>query len=317
MDDKLDVALQWINEGFYINRVTKILNLERSTFYYRNPVIKEVEAIPKRGRPVPGYSITHQGSKVPDGQIEEYLMEYDQDHLIGALGYKKWTALLNQQYDLVINKKKVYRLCKGMGLLKPYNRKPKHPRRLAKNRKVTGPNQLWQIDIKYGKIVNTNYFVFVCVAIDVYDKHIVSYYRGPLCRAPHVTQMLAKAIIKRKVHNKLGEYEEKLIIRSDNGPQFVSDTFGDFCKYHKILHERIPTKTPNMNAFVESFYSRLESECFQRVKFHFYEEAYHHIDTFIHFYNNTRPHGSLNQLSPAQYYKKHMLGQVPPQEIEL
>ncbi|WMT43470.1 IS3 family transposase [Paenibacillus sp. D2_2] len=70
-----------------------------------------------------------------------------------AFGYRKLTTLLRRKYRLIINKKKTYRLCKEMGILHPQRelRNPV-PRKLANNRIVNGPNQLWQMDIKYGYV---------------------------------------------------------------------------------------------------------------------------------------------------------------------
>lgn len=245
-------------------------------------------------------------------------MEFYHDDYKGALGYKKWTSLLRNQFDLVINPKKVYRLCKELDILKDRKtKKAKHPRRLAQNRIITGPNELWQVDIKYGLIANTNYFVFICCAIDVYDRQIVGFYRGPTCQAKDITLMLTKALIRRKIHFKNGDFEKKLIIRTDNGPQFVSHLFGDFCEHQKIHHERIPKKTPNMNAFIESFHSQLQRECFDRHIFHFYDEAYYYIDGYIAFYNIERPHGSLKNSSPQKFYRQTVDGEIPTLEITL
>jgi len=245
-------------------------------------------------------------------------MEFYYDDLEGALGYKKWTVLLRTKYGLIINKKKVYRLCEKLGILKDRKSKQsKHPRRLARNRTITGSNQLWQIDIKYGNIVNTDYFVFLCAVIDVYDRQIVGYYRGPTCKAKDITSMLIKAIIRRKIHFKAGELEDKLIIRSDNGPQFVSHLFGDFCEYQKIYHERIPSNTPDMNAYIESFHAQIQRECFNRHSFTFYDEAYYRIDQYIDFYNNIRPHGSLRNYAPKKFGQLTLSGELPVQEISL
>lgn len=222
------------------------------------------------------------------------------------------------QFGLIINKKKVYRLCKKLAILKKRKTKqPKHPRKLAQNRVVTGPNQLWQVDIKYGNIADSNAFVFLCCAIDVYDRKIVGAYRGPTCRAKDITTMLNKALIRQKVHFTEGKFEKKLIIRSDNGPQFVSDLFGDFCQHHKVYHERIPNKTPNMNAYIESFHSQIQRECFNRHSFTFYDEAYYYIDQYIDFYNNIRPHGSLKNYSPKRYLQLTLDGDVSTKEIKL
>ncbi|SHJ19179.1 Integrase core domain-containing protein, partial [Lutispora thermophila DSM 19022] len=50
----------------------------------------------------------------------------------------------------------------------------------------------------------------------------------------------------------------------DNGPQFVSKEFEEFCNSNNLIHQRIPVKTPNMNAHIESFHSILEDECYSR-----------------------------------------------------
>ncbi|MDV2583507.1 IS3 family transposase [Alkalibacillus haloalkaliphilus] len=294
-----------------------ILGVTRSSYYARRSP-QPVKAHIKRGRPSPGFSEHRDGFRVPDEQIEEYLMEYFHDDDIGGLGYKKWTALIREQYHLIINKKKVYRLCKKLDILKDRRiKKSKHPRRLARNRVITGPNQLWQVDIKYGHIINSNHFVFVCCAIDVYDRQIVGVFRGPTCRAKDITIMLVKAMIKRRIHFKEGVGEKKLIIRTDNGPQFVSDIFGDFCAHQKIYHERIPKKTPDMNAYIESFYSQLQRECFKRHTFTFFEEAYYHIEQYIDFYNKVRPHGSLKDRSPSRFNQLTLEGVIPIQEVKL
>ncbi|MDO6355673.1 hypothetical protein Q3V94_11460 [Caloramator sp. CAR-1] len=50
----------------------------------------------------------------------------------------------------------------------------------------------------------------------------------------------------------LYEVENKPAIRSDNRLQFINETFENSCKQLNIEHERIPYKTPNMNADIES-----------------------------------------------------------------
>ncbi|MBS7427676.1 IS3 family transposase [Virgibacillus pantothenticus] len=66
-------------------------------------------------------------------------------------GYRKLIVILRRQYELKINKKKVYRLCKELDILRPQRRKRvSHPRKLARNHTITESNQLWEADIKYG-----------------------------------------------------------------------------------------------------------------------------------------------------------------------
>jgi putative transposase len=46
-----------------------------------------------------------------------------------AYGYRKLTVILRREHQLVINKKKVYRLCKELDILRPQRQKrEKYPR---------------------------------------------------------------------------------------------------------------------------------------------------------------------------------------------
>lgn len=250
----------------------------------------------RKGRPFPGYSLTITGQKVSDEQIKEWLLELveGEEHVYG---YKLLTQCLRNEQKLVLDKKKSYRLCKELGILqKQREKKNKHPRRLPKNRVVTGPNQLWQMDIKYGYVVGRDRFFFVLSIIDVFDRVIVDYYRGSVCEAKHACQTLWRALQKRiKAGGTLP------VIRSDNGPQFVSSLFGDTCESLEMIHERIPPRTPNMNAYIESFHSLMERDLFAKTGFQNFEEAYEAIDQYMDFYNNRKMHGSLKRMPPMKF----------------
>ncbi|WP_138756400.1 integrase core domain-containing protein [Paenibacillus sinopodophylli] len=70
-----------------------------------------------------------------------------------------------------------------------------------------------------------------------------------------------------------------------------------------MIHERIPPRTPNMNAYIESFHSILERHLFGIRDFMTFEEAYEALDEYMDFYNNRKIHGSLRQMSPVQFSK--------------
>lgn len=276
----------------------KAVGVERSVYYYHQ---KDKEPL-KLGRPTPGYSLNVFKEKIPDEQIEEYLMEAIEGEE-GIYGYRKLTHYLRTEHHLTINPKKVYRLCAKLDILLPRRLESRYPRRLAKQHTITGPNQLWQVDIKYGSIENSGRFFFLASAIDVFDRCIVGYYRGSTCKAKDIAGMLQEALMRRQVPVPDQEDGTSIIIRSDNGPQFVSDAFGQFCKLYKVYHERIPPKTPDLNAYIESFHSVIERECYQRYTYECFEEAYYRIDEYIDFYNNRRFHGSLNYLPPKKFHQ--------------
>lgn len=92
------------------------------------------------------------------------------------------------------------------------------------------------------------------------------------------------------------------MIRSDNGPQFISNAFEDVCEALNVEHERIPPKTPNLNAHIESFHSILERDCYARNEFASYTEAHKIVTEFLDFYVNRYLHGSLNDMPPAHFH---------------
>lgn len=275
----------------------RILEVHRSTFYYRQA---HAGKMPKQrpGRPPRGYSVDHADRRIPDEQIKEWLSEAI--HGDGyAYGYVKLTYHLRREYQLVINKKKVYRLCKEMGILRPQRKlKPRRPRKIARNRVVTGPNQVFETDIKYGHIHGEDRFFFVQSLIDVYDRMIVDYHVGLSCTGRDAALTLHNA--KRcRSHEDLTE----AVVRTDNGPQFVSEYFGQTCQQLGLEHERIPCRTPNKNAHIESFHAILESECLAMYEFRTYEEAYKTVADFMKHYNERRIHSSLGYRTPKEMHE--------------
>lgn len=244
------------------------------------------------------HSLTQTGQVISNSQIEEWLMDLvsGEEHVYG---YAMLTECLRIQHGLVINKKKVYRLCKKLGILHPQRRKKNHyPRRLARNHTIDGPNQLWQIDIKYGYVAGYDQFFFIADIIDVFDQSIVGYHTGSSCEARHVCDA-----VRRALRSRTADGQTKPILRTDNGPQFVSKAFGDMCAEEKLEHERIPPKTPNMNAYIESFHATLERDLLRKESFRTFEEAYQAVHAYMDFYNNRRLQKRLGKRSPASFLR--------------
>lgn len=290
----------------------RIIGIPRSTYYYQKNYRVEEKKV-SEGRPAPGYSFKEDGQKVSDEQIKEFLLE----EIAGDgynYGYRKLTKVLRRKYNLKINKKKVYRLCKELGVLRPQRKKKvSYPRKLARNRIISCSNKLWEADIKYGFIEGEDRFFFVMSIIDVYDRSIVDYHIGLSCTGSDVIQALQRALFKRQQFDKL----EKPVIRTDNGPQFISHTFEDFCENYKIEHERIPPKTPNMNAHIESFHRIFEDDCLSRWQFETYAQVYEVVTEFMVYYNERRMHSSILDLSPMEFYKKQMQEKMQIKEVRV
>jgi putative transposase len=219
----------FIGQGSKAVLVLRILGLAESTYYANKkkdtisesqPGNNEGSQTARRGRPCPGVSFTKMEQPVCDEQIKEWLLELaaGEEHVYG---YKLLAQCLRDERELILDKKKAYRLCKELGILQQQRkRKTNHPRRLARNHLITGPNQLWQADIKYGYIPGRERFFFVFSIIDVFDRVIVGQYRGHVCEAKHIVQTLVSALQRR-----IEPDTPYPIVRTDNGPQFVSTLF--------------------------------------------------------------------------------------------
>lgn len=248
------------------------------------------------GRPHTTHSFTVSGQRISNEQIEEWLLELASGEEHGY-GYEMLTECLRRQHDLQINKKKVYRLCHKLGLLHPQRRKKSHyPRRLARNHEITQSNELWQLDIKYGYVAGYDRFFFIADMIDVFDRSIVGYYTGSSCNAESICAMVRQALQER-----VDPAGNKPIIRTDNGPQFLSKAFGELAEELEFEHERIPPKTPNMNAYIESFHAQLEHWLLRKERFETFEEAFRAVEQFMDFYNNRKMHRSLGKRSPSEF----------------
>lgn len=290
----------------------RIVGVSEATYYNRLKHQGKLRVY-NGGRPKPGYSFTNQGRPVSDEQIKEWLLE-----LISGeesnYGYRKLTICLQREYGMTINKKKVYRLCAELDILQPQRRKRNHhPRKLANNREITDSNQLWEMDIKYSYVAGEQRFFFLMSIIDVYDRAIVDYHIGLSCEGQHAAQILQRALWKRQLFNGVA----RPVIRTDNGPQFISHAFEESCEKLSVVHERIPPRTPNKNAHIESFHAQLESDLLAKSEFETYQGAYEVVTDYILFYNHRRIHGSLYDLSPEQFIKAISSRAVKPFVIKV
>lgn len=204
--------------------------------------------------------------------------------------------LLRRDYGFHINHKKIYRLCKEHSLLLPKNKKKlKINRKVSKNRKITKPNQLWQFDIKQDYIHGENkYFYFLAIK-DVFDKRIVGTHLGYHCKAKDLKVTIDRALVKHKPNI------DELVIRSDNGPQMTSNELNNYVNKIGLEHEFIPVRTPNKNAFIESFFSIYETQFLQVRYFESLRDVYEQTEEFVRFYNKERLHGSLGYRSPMEF----------------
>ncbi len=219
------------------------------------------------------------------------------------------------EQSVYINHKKIYRLCDESNLLL-FKRADKKSRKFKKVRcnysEVSGPNELWQFDLKYIWIHGENRWCFFLGFIDVVSKKITGWYVGRTCKSGDLVFTLDQAIKSERIAS-----DHPLTIRSDNGPQMSSNRFYFYLKNleKKLTHEFIPPRSPDRNAYIEAFNSILEKEVLQVQYFRNFEEVYLSMIRFIEFYNNRRLHGSLGNRSPKMFIDGINNGDITPRVV--
>jgi transposase InsO family protein len=91
-----------------------------------------------------------------------------------------------------------------------------------------------------------------------------------------------------------------LVLRMDNGPEFISEALRAFCA-GSVGVSYIPPGTPWNNGFIESFNNRLRDECLNRNYWPTLLEARVVIEDFKNDHNHRHRHSALGYKTPAEY----------------
>ena len=94
-------------------------------------------------------------------------------------------------------------------------------------------------------------------------------------------------------------------IRCDNGPEFLSHSFVDYCTEVGIRIKYIQPGKPTQNAYIERFNRSYREDILDAYLF----DSIHHLralsQDWMEEYNMHHPHQSLNNLSPIKYLEKN------------
>jgi putative transposase len=259
-----------------------------------------------KGRKPRGFSKSTSGEAVADEVITSYLKAYRADPFLSIEGGSKALGrYLKRDHGVIVNHKKIYRLCKEQGLLLPRVKKKQQKFiQLSANRLVCKPNQVWEFDIKYGYLQGLRRFFYLVAFIDVFTRQVRGWHVGLTAKAGDLIACLALALKENPI-----EEGCDLTIRSDHGPQMRAHAFAKFLEDKPVGHEFIPVRTPNKNAHIESFFSIYDKHLAHQY-FWDLKDAYLWTNEFIGFYNSDRIHGSLG-MSPEVFANRKEIHDQP------
>jgi putative transposase len=91
-------------------------------------------------------------------------------------------------------------------------------------------------------------------------------------------------------------------ITSDNGPEFTSIVMAKWAHENGIKLDFIRPGKPIENAYAESFMGRFRDECLNENVFVSLDDARKKVLDWREDYNFRRPHSSLNNMTPWEFY---------------
>lgn len=90
-------------------------------------------------------------------------------------------------------------------------------------------------------------------------------------------------------------------IRTDQGPQFTRRAHDQWAFEHGVELRLIQPGKPTQNGFIESLNGRVRDECLNEHWFSDIVHAMKTINNWWQYYNECRPHSSLNYQTPSEF----------------
>jgi putative transposase len=216
-----------------------------------------------------------------------------------TFGHRRIRALLKRVYGLKVNRKRVLRVMKELGLTQSRIRhREARPKRVEKMR-PTGPNQAWQIDMTSFALSDMSP-LFLIVIIDCFTRQVVGWNLDRRCRASEWVSAVRTALEARGLLAK--EACEGLVLRSDNGCQPCSKEFRAYLSKTGVSPQYTGYDAPDDNAFVERVIRTIKEEEIWPSSYDSLAEALKSLEDYISYYNASRIHASLGYRTPDEAF---------------
>lgn len=95
------------------------------------------------------------------------------------------------------------------------------------------------------------------------------------------------------------------VLRTDNGPEFLGETFVQWARQHGMAIQYIQPGKPNQNAFIERFNRTYREDVLDQHLFLRLEDVREATWRFLIDYNEHRPHDALGGMTPLEYRHHH------------
>jgi transposase InsO family protein len=163
---------------------------------------------------------------------------------------------------------------------------------------TTAPNQLWQTDFTYLRVIGWGWF-YLSTVLDDFSRYILAWKLCTTMTAIDVSDTLAMALRNSGLDRVRVRHRPRLL--SDNGPSYVSAQLGSWLAEHGMTHTRGKPYHPMTQGKIERYHRSMKNQILLE---HYYlpGQLEARLSEFVDYYNSRRYHESLNNLTPANVY---------------
>ena len=160
-------------------------------------------------------------------------------------------------------------------------------------------NEIWVADITYLWLKPQDKFCYLSIITDLYSRKIVGHCVHESLNVKGCIAALKQAIGNRK------DKSASLIHHSDRGVQYCCHAYVTLLQQQQIQISMTQTGDPLENAVAERIHKTVKEEFTndRQINFSNIDEAKKEIRKFIEFYNQQRPHRSVQWLTPNQAHQ--------------
>ena len=162
------------------------------------------------------------------------------------------------------------------------------------------PDRLIVSDITYIVVWSDEYtyvFCYLSIVLDAYTEEIVGWSVGESLSAKYPIEALPMAFEYIRLH---GSTTDNLIHHSDRGCQYASHDYVNMLMENKVRISMTECGDPKDNAQAERINNTMKNELLKGMTFKSIDEVREAVSKAVEFYNERRPHMSINMMTPAE-----------------
>jgi len=164
--------------------------------------------------------------------------------------------------------------------------------------KTTAPNQLWQTDFTYLKVIGWGWF-YLSTVLDDFSRYVIAWKLCTTMAASDVTDTLHLALTASGCTQARVRHRPRLL--SDNGPCYIAGELAQWLDKQSMDHVRGAPCHPQTQGKIERWHQTLKNRILLE-NYYLPGDLEAQIEAFVAHYNHRRCHESLRNLTPADVY---------------